>query len=137
LYVKSEPNNARRKIDEIETFLINDAKIDIICLSETWLNDQISDSTVDINGYSIRRKDRPDHRACGAAIYITDALPHHRALELELSDIDLPWIELQLGKKKILVGAAYRPPGQSAEEVELFMSNFHDSFELAFQSKPE
>jgi hypothetical protein len=47
------------------------------------------------------------------------------------------WVELKLGLKKILVGACYRPPGQSAEEVDLFMSNFSDSVEMALGSNPE
>jgi hypothetical protein len=111
--------------------------MDIICISETWLNAQISDDQVDIKGYSIRRKDRQGHRACGAAIYITDALPHRHASELELPDIDLLWLDLLLGRKKVLVGATYRLPGQTQDEVDQFMSNLQDSFELAFQSNPE
>jgi hypothetical protein len=136
LYLKSE-NYKRRKIDEIEKVLINDLHHDIICLSETWLNDQIEDALVDIKGYKIHRKDRSDHRACGAGMYITHAIPNRRAYELEFPNTDLLWVELHLSHKKILVGACYRPPGQSQDEVALFMSDLEDSLELAFRQKPE
>jgi exonuclease III len=127
----------RRKIDEIETILINDKNIDIICLSETWLDVDITDSQVDIDGYKFFRKDRLGNLARGAGMYITHALPHRRALELELPDIDLLWVELQLCHKKIFIGACYRPPSQNVEEVDKFMSDLEDSLELAFQAKPE
>jgi hypothetical protein len=138
LYLRAEPSrNYRRKIDELESILINDHKLDIICISETWLDNIISDTKVDITGYKFRRKDRLTCRAGGAAMYITHALPHRRALELELPNIDLLWIELQLNGKRILVGTCYRPPGQSVDEVEMFMSNLNDSMELVFRSNPE
>jgi hypothetical protein len=136
LYLKSE-NYKRRKIDEIESSLIIDHKIDIICLSETWLNDNIPDCLVDIKDYKIHRKDRVGHRACGAAIYITDAIPNRRANELEYAGIDLLWVEIHLNLKKILVGACYRPPGQTADEVSTFMSLLEDSLDLVLAQNPE
>jgi hypothetical protein len=136
LFLKSETYK-RRKIDEIEKILVNDQHFDIICLSETWLNDQITDDQVDINDYKIHRKDRSDHRACGAGMYVTLSIPHRRAKELEFPHTDLLWVELRLNHKKILVGSCYRPPGQTQEEVASFMSDLEDSLELAFQQKPE
>jgi exonuclease III len=127
----------RRKIDEIHTLLINDQNIDIICLSETWLDNNITDAMVKIPGYSIRRKDRAANLAGGAGMYISDHIPNRRANEFEFPDIDLLWIELKIGHKKILVGACYRPPGQNLEEKELFISKLNDSLELVLQYKPE
>ena len=108
--VPKSPTNHRRKIDEIETLMINENKIDIICLSETWLDNHISDDDVKINDYKIYRKDRTANIAGGAAVYITDAIPHRRADEYELPDIDLLWVDIKHGNKKIMVGACYRPP---------------------------
>ena len=91
--------NHRQKIDEIETLLVNDAHIDIICLSEIWLDNQISDKMVKIKGYEIYRKDRAENMAGGAGMYITDALPHRRADEFEFPNINLLWVEVKYGKK--------------------------------------
>jgi hypothetical protein len=50
--------NHTRKIDEIESLLINDQHMDIICLSETWLDPQIDTTQVDIKDFEFIRKDR-------------------------------------------------------------------------------
>jgi hypothetical protein len=127
----------RRKIDEIHTLLINDAKIDIICLSETWLDNTITDDMVKIPGYMIHRKDRPGNSAGGAGLYITENIPNRRADEFEFPEIDLLWVEFKIGQKKIMVGACYRPPGQNLEEKEFFISRLNDSLELVLQHNPE
>ena len=66
--------HTRRKINEIETTLINDLGIDIVCLSETWLKPEITDNDIDITGFKIHRKDRIDTRAGGVGIYINNHL---------------------------------------------------------------
>jgi hypothetical protein len=65
LYLRSETPYCRRKIDEIESILINKDNIDIICVSETWLDTQIDTSLVDIKNYTFRRKDCTNNRAGG------------------------------------------------------------------------
>jgi hypothetical protein len=92
----------RRKIDEIHTTLVNEEKIDIICLSETWLDNNISDDDLKIPGYIIRRKDRSYNYAGGAGMYISENLNHRRANEFEFPEIDLLWIELKIDQKKSL-----------------------------------
>ncbi len=44
------------KIDEIRFLLIN-TKIDILCISEAWLEDTITDSQVKVDGYIIETND--------------------------------------------------------------------------------
>jgi hypothetical protein len=136
LYLRIE-NYHRRKIDEIDSLLIKDFDVDIVCLSETWLGDDITDTQVNINGYEFHRKDRIGNRAGGAGMYINHSISHKRMYEYELAETELMWVQLRLGGKKIIVGACYRPPGQSVDEVDLFMSNLSDSLDLVFQSNPE
>lgn len=42
---------------------------DIICLSETWLSDAVSDNTVMLNNYNLFRHDRQNKVGGGVAIY--------------------------------------------------------------------
>ena len=53
-----------------------------IATTETWLNNGISNTEVDINGYCIERHDR-NSRGGGVAIYIKDGLKYERKLQLE------------------------------------------------------
>ena len=82
LYLRSETLYCRRKIDEIESN-------HIICVSETWLDNQIDTTQVDIKDYTFRRKDCTNNREGGLAMYISDSIPHRHATELELPNIDL------------------------------------------------
>jgi hypothetical protein len=111
LYLTTESPNQRRKITEIETGLINSLKIDIICISETWLNNTIDTTDVDIEGYKFYRKDRGVIRRGGVGMYVNDSIPNHRALEFEFPEIELLWVEIELGIKKMIIGACYRPRG--------------------------
>ena len=45
------------KKDELHMYII-EHKYDIVSLSETWANDNISDSELNIPGYCLYRKDR-------------------------------------------------------------------------------
>ena len=54
--------------------MLKEHDIDIIGLSETWLDKTISHSEVNINGYNIFRNDR-DVNGGGVAIYVKASLP--------------------------------------------------------------
>ena len=43
------PTNRNKKIDEIESILCIDKQIDIICLSETWLDNSILNEDINID----------------------------------------------------------------------------------------
>ena len=47
----------RNKIDHLN-ILLHDNNIDILCITETWLTNEIYDSEISIPGYSICRNDR-------------------------------------------------------------------------------
>ena len=53
-------------------------KLDIICLSETYINSSISpgDETLEISGYNLVRSDHPLNSKCGGVcIYYKNYLP--------------------------------------------------------------
>jgi len=64
-------NNSRLEL--IEAYLINVLQFDIICISETKLDNSIPSSEVAIDGYTIYRLDR-SRRGGGVAIYVTNNL---------------------------------------------------------------
>jgi hypothetical protein len=137
LFPQDGQGYSRRKINEIETTLIDDMNIDIICLSETWLKPNILDDDIDINGYKFRRNDRTEARSGGVGMYINDSIPNRRAIEFELPDLEVIWVEIVMGLKKVLIGAGYRPPKQSVNEVDTFISLLQDSLDMIYLRKPE
>ena len=72
------------KRDELYMHILGH-KYDIVGLSETWANDNISDSELNIPGYSLYRKDRNNKfksKGGGVALYINENLVsrHHEIL---------------------------------------------------------
>ena len=83
--------------------------ITILTLSETWLNNDINDCQLIIQGYDLFRKDRVAHGG-GVAAYVPNHLKVHRRPDLETNDADILCLELRLRSRRILLGVTYRPP---------------------------
>ena len=106
----------RNKVDQLKVFLhIND--FDILCLSETWLNSNIDDKEVLIEGYDVCRLDRHNSQACGGVLcYIKCGIMFKEISDLRDNDVEALWIQINLPHTKpILLGTVYRPPNAKAE----------------------
>ena len=127
------------KFEEIESQLIHTMKADILCVSETWLDQSISDLDIEIVNYAIHTHDRNRHGG-GVAIYVSDSLAVSRRPDLEYDDIESVWLEITTDKKKILLASYYRPPishGQRAIVIEHFLSKMSNSLTSAIASNPD
>ena len=116
----------RPKVDELSVIAAN-LKVDIICLTETWLTNEIDDCLMNIPGYSIVRNDRRCRRGGGTTIYIRNGLcfsvvPVDLISEIEGTFIDLPSINLGMF-------CLYIPPHLRAEVNKLTLTNIKDAME--------
>ena len=118
------------RLDMISQQLTIDNIYDIICVSETHIDNTVLESDVQIPSYNNFRKDRTRHGG-GVCCYVNDYLVAKRRVDLEIDSIELIWIEIKLKNSKMLVGTCYRPPGMSLDEVENFISQFQDSLNKA------
>ena len=98
-------------------------KFDIICISETFLNNTYEDNDLNLNGYSLLRGDHLSNAKRGrVCIYYKDTLA--------LKVISTPYLnesllcEVTIGSKKCIIGPVYRSPSQNSDEFESFLSNF-------------
>nr|CAH7758501.1 unnamed protein product [Callosobruchus chinensis] len=64
--------NGNGKLEDIKTLLYNN-NIDLLAISETWLNEKIETSYVTIDGYTFLRRDRGS-RGGGVGLYISNSL---------------------------------------------------------------
>ena len=96
-------------------------KAAVIAMSETWLDPSIQDSEVDIEGYSVIRKDR-NRKGGGVCIYINNKFAFARH-EVNTEGLECVFAEIHLPKTKpFIVGIAYRPP-----QDQNFLSRFEDA----------
>ena len=62
------------KVDEVH-FLLNDNAIDVLCINETWLDKDVDDSEVEIDGYNTYRLDRQNGKIRGGVLcYVANSI---------------------------------------------------------------
>ena len=92
LNIRSLPKH----LDEFKIFMTVNP-LNVICLSETWLNSTWSDNALHIDGYNIIRRDRDDsQRGGGTAIYYSMNFMARQRPDLSITDIETVWLELTL-----------------------------------------
>mgnify|MGYP006313577219 CR=1 FL=1 len=100
---------------------VNEKKIDLIALTESWLEDTMTDSELSITGYTIFRKDRKqvrDSKGGGVLLYLRDCFNAY--YETELNDLQNGslWIRIQMSStRSMLVGVCYKSPTARAEFI--------------------
>lgn len=127
--------NARSLLNKIAELqlIANKSKAAIISVTETWLDDSITNTEVNILGYTILRKDR---NRCGGGVcmYVREDIAY---TSLQLDSVnntdEMLCVELLLPKTKpIIVGTCYRPPQQSSfvEQFEKCLSQLKADCEI-------
>ena len=100
------------KLNEI-SLLVSNYSLDVLTLSETWLDESICDAEVSLPGYNLLRQDRNRHGG-GVAIFISASIKFTHRSDLQSNSIENLWIELfPDSKRSILICCAYRPLSQS------------------------
>ena len=111
--------NARsimNKTDELELYLTQE-KPDIVGITETWTYEDIEDSEICMEGYTLLRKDRvigDKSRGGGVALYIRNEFSV--TTRDDLTEANFPesiWCNIEIGGEKTLVGVCYRPPSNN------------------------
>nr|CAI5839931.1 unnamed protein product [Callosobruchus analis] len=93
----------------------------IVAVSETWLQGEIQDSEIHIDGYTVIRQDRSG-RGGGVAIYIKQNLKYV-VINLDVRNFEILAIRLNLNNRNIIFATIYRPPGYTN------IRNFLDEFD--------
>ena len=124
------------KIDEIQ-LLAQSENLDIITISETWLDDSYPDQLLLIDNFQPPfRRDRRTGRGGGVMTYVKSSIPCLRRLDLESNNSECIWMEASTLRGKVLIGNYYRPPGQSAEVRDAFLESLTTSVATAMESNP-
>ncbi len=82
------------KIDEIRYFA-SEAKVDLICITETWLKSHIDDNIINIGGYSLVRRDRIGVDHGGICTYIKTNINFTFLEDLQNPNYEVLWLKLR------------------------------------------
>lgn len=103
--------NARSLMANFAGFkLIVYNKYDVITVSETWLNDNIPDAAVSLDGYKLYRRDRAINRGGGLAVYVKSVFKSKIISRLEINTSEQLWLSINHSNKNIAIATLYRPP---------------------------
>ena len=95
-----------------ESILAN--KFDVFTISETWLNNTVSDLELEIPGYSLHRLDRQTKKGGGVCVYVLQSYKTEVLGEISYissTDFHQLWIKIQVRNlKSIIICTTYRPP---------------------------
>lgn len=103
----------RHKVDSLQLEGINNKTVDILTLSETWLDSTVEDSEIALPGFNCVRKDRTGLKEGygGVAIYLHERLPYRVREDVNSGDNECLWIEITRSKcKPTIICCAYRAP---------------------------
>ena len=110
-------------------------KSDIICLSETYLDSSIDDTSLEISGYYLLHSDHPSNKKRGGiCIYYKNFLP------LKVTGVRLLEecivFNLIISNKLCSFVAIYRSPSQSQDDFATFSDNFQMTLDLVSKKNP-
>ena len=112
------------KLNELRVVMAKNNGPDIFCACETFLEPNMSNNQIAIDGYVIHRKDRAatqNKNGGGLVLYCRNSLTCSRRSDLEISSLETIWAEIELpNARPFLVCTAYRPPNALSEWIDLF-----------------
>lgn len=109
-------------LEALETLILEDEP-DLTVITDTWLDNNISDVEVTPPEYNTVRKDRSG-RGAGIAILIKQNIAF--LITPVPSNIETVWIKANLSNRGVFIGDAYRAPNTTTEQI-LSLRKFMDS----------
>lgn len=107
--------------------LVCSKKLDILCITESWLSSSIRDCEIAPHGYNVFRRDRNSHGG-GVLIAVSEKFPSRLLLASNLSEMVA--VEVFL-RPSVIIGCVYVPPSCSESYQRDLMSTLHS---LSFSS---
>ena len=87
------------KVDLLRFEWFDNIAIDVLTLSETWLDSNIQDSEICLSGFTLVRQDREGSKSGeGVAIYVRDGLPFCVRNDIDSGENECLWMGLNRAK---------------------------------------
>lgn len=123
------------KFNELKSVFLK-SKLDIICLTESWLSNKITDQMISIDGYKLIRNDRNRHGG-GICVYYRDTLScrivnksvYNADNDRQITEFLL--LDVRHLKENFLLAVYYNPPNLNC--ADLLKSHFEE-FTLKYSS---
>ena len=120
----------KNKLNELK-IIASSAKPDIIALTETWLHDDIDNNEVNIDSYTVIRKDRhrvTNSRGDGVAFYIKNNIKIQPLSDNDNRSPEMLWIKIESSVKNepLVLGLYYRAPNTNMQDSDEINNTIKD-----------
>ena len=79
----------------------------VLAVTDTWLDESVTDSEIELNSYIVHRKDR-NRKGGGVCLFIRSDIAFNPKPELSADDLESLYVNILLPKTKpILIGVCY------------------------------
>ena len=92
--------------------ILDECKFGIMGVCETFIDSNVADNEISIDGYSIAKKNRNRHGG-GVLLYVKDGIDYSEITELASEQVESVWIKLMYKKETLMLGVVYRPPSSN------------------------
>ncbi|KAK3106559.1 hypothetical protein FSP39_022538 [Pinctada imbricata] len=116
----------RHKISHLEDLA---SDYDILCITESHLDENILDDDISIDGFCLTRRDRNAHGG-GIVVYISDKIHSKRLQHIENNNIEMICTNIEVCKESFLLLTVYRPPNSSSEFWNMFESCLDSAIDI-------
>ena len=100
----------RNKLEEVK-LLLHLCRFDVLSMTETHLDNTISDRQLGVNDYKIIRRDRGIGTTGGGCVeYVANYICSSRLRILETQEVEGIWLKLLIDSNVFVIGTIYRPP---------------------------
>ena len=100
--------------------IIKDKEPQVICLTETKLNTNILDDTLNLENYNVWRKDRKIKQGGGVMILTSKELQVKQIHANSLEMVELIAVEIKTKEGDIIIATVYMPPQTRTWEKEMY-----------------
>ena len=126
------------KIDELR-YYITYSNLDLVCLTETWLQEHIYNNVVAISDFNLLRRDRKDRQHGGVCIYIRDSIQFSLLDDLSEPSFEVIWVKIRpdrlpRGFSNVIVGTVYHPPSSNNLAMLNYLWNCLSSIESKYSN---
>ena len=112
LFIHMSVRSLLKQISELRLIAVK-SKAAVISLSETWLDNSVTDCEISIDDYCLIRRDR-NKNGGGVCMYIRSDISFSQRNDLDSDDLEILWCDILLPKSRpITVGACHRTPKQT------------------------
>ena len=129
----TNPRSVMSKIDKIYE-VSRSNNIDLICITESWLTENIPDNCVSLEGFTTYPCDRIERKGAGICTWTKMEIPSAEILRHQCDDFESLWLKVRPAKlprqiSSILVAVIYRPDNMKDQNLlEQHIVDTADSF---------